>query len=82
MLHWIQSHGFEVLVGYLIFNCVVSPMPPPCAQSSSFYAWFYGVSHNVLQLAAGNINRVFSINSYPISAGEPKCEVPEEKPRT
>ena len=58
MLHWIQHHGFDCLLFYFLFNCLVSPMPTPSSKSSGFYLYIYGVLHGILQLAAGNLARL------------------------
>lgn len=43
-----------VIIGYMVFSTAVSSLPPPQADSSPFYEWFYkfanGLSANVTAL--------------------------------
>jgi hypothetical protein len=56
-MHYIQTHGFEVLIIYFIFSVLVSQMPPPKPNSVG-YAYLYNVLHSVLQAVAANWNKL------------------------
>lgn len=64
MLHWIETHGFEMLVSYFVFNCLVSPLPTPNEKSSGFYRYIYGVLHSLLNFMAGNIARFAPVRAF------------------
>jgi hypothetical protein len=47
MIHWVNSHGVEVMVLYAVFSAAISPLPEPTQASNPFYRWFYGFMHGL-----------------------------------
>lgn len=56
MVAWIQTHGFQVLVGYYVLSAAISSLPSPTADSTKFYQWFFKFSNAI----AANISRAYS----------------------
>lgn len=70
MFHWIQHHGFDCLLIYFVFNCIVSPMPAPSDTSSAWYKYLYGVAHQFLNLVAGNLARIPALQPFLLTEKE------------
>lgn len=64
MIDWVQTHGIESLIIFWIFSAAVSSMPNPKEEERGFYAWLYKFTHELLQFAAGAINRVPQVRKY------------------
>jgi hypothetical protein len=54
MGHWVQTHGFDMMLFYFLYSALVSPMPEPTSKSSQGYRYVYGVAHSL----AGNLKNV------------------------
>jgi len=50
MLEWVDSHGIEVIIGYLFFATLVGSMPPLPEGAGYWSRWAYGF----MQLAVMN----------------------------
>ena len=59
MLHWIETHGFEMLVGYYLFATVVGALPTP-ANGNQFYKFFFNFMHGL----AANALRIPQFRSF------------------
>ncbi len=44
-MHYVETHGFEILIAYFAFASIVSSMPPLPAGSSYWANWAYGLLH-------------------------------------
>lgn len=64
MLDWINSHGIESLIIFWAYSAAVSNMPSPKTNGDGFYHWFYGFTHDILQFAAGAVNRIPQVRKY------------------
>lgn len=45
MLHWINSHGVECVLGYGVFAAIVGSMPPLPDSAGYYHRWAYGFLH-------------------------------------
>ncbi len=45
MIHFIETHGVEVVIAYFAYASIVSTMPPLPAGSSYWANWVYGFLH-------------------------------------
>lgn len=45
MLHWVETHGFECLVAYFGFACLVSALPALPANSGFWATLCYNLMH-------------------------------------
>ena len=63
MIHWVQTHGIESLIIFWVFSAAVSSMPNPKEGEQGFYAWLYRFTHELLQFAAGAINRIPAVRA-------------------
>ncbi len=59
MLHWIETHGFEMLVGYYVFASIVGALPTP-ANGNQFYGFFFNLMHGL----AANALRIPQVRSF------------------
>lgn len=46
ILEWINGHGLEVMICYVIYNSVVQSLPKP-EDCGKFYIFFYGFAHAI-----------------------------------
>ncbi len=44
-MHYVETHGFEILIAYFAFASIVSSMPPLPSGSSYWANWAYGLLH-------------------------------------
>lgn len=59
MLHWIETHGFEMMVGYYFFATVVGALPTP-TDSGMVYKFFFNFMHGL----AANSLRIPQVRSF------------------
>ena len=59
MLHWIETHGFEMMVGYYLFATMVGALPTP-ADTGGFYKFFFSFMHGL----AANSLRIPQVRSF------------------
>ena len=52
--HWIESHGFEMLIFAFMFSGVTSVMPPLPVGQGWWTTWFY----NIFQLFGANLGNL------------------------
>ncbi len=45
MIHFIETHGFEVVISYYVFASIISTMPPLPSNASYWSSWGYGALH-------------------------------------
>jgi hypothetical protein len=46
MLEWVNRHGVEVMLAYVVYNSAVQALPKP-EGCSKFYTFFYGFCHTL-----------------------------------
>lgn len=66
MLHWIESHGFETIISYMVFAALVGSMPPLPETAGYWERWGYAALH------ALSMNLRSALQSV-------KVPIPEEK---
>jgi len=45
MIHWVNSHGIEVIIAYMVFAAVAGSMPPLPENANYWARWAYGATH-------------------------------------
>jgi hypothetical protein len=46
MLDWVNRHGVEVMLAYVVYNSAVQALPKP-EGCGKFYTFFYGFAHTL-----------------------------------
>jgi hypothetical protein len=46
MLEWVNRHGVEVMVAYVVYNSAVQALPKP-EGCNKLYTFFYGFAHTI-----------------------------------
>lgn len=59
MIHWIETHGFEVLIAYYLAISVFGTMPPLPDSASYLAKWGFAAAHAL----CGNMKQM--IQSIP-----------------
>lgn len=71
MLHTIESHGIEFLIGYFVFSSIVSTMPPLPETASYWAKWAFGLLHAL----ASDWKQVLAMAKVPLPDPEPNSTV-------
>ena len=64
MIEWINSHGVDVIVGYLVFAAVVGSMPALPENAGYLARWGYGTLH-ALSMNFRSALSMFKLNVPP-----------------
>lgn len=56
MIHWIETHGVEVLVFYYVLISILGTMPPLPDSASYYQKWFFAAAHAL----CGNMKTMMS----------------------
>ena len=67
MVHFVNSHGIEVIIFFYVFSCIVGGMPILPSNASYGAKWAYTVAH----LLAGNLKAVARLMNLPDMPGGP-----------
>lgn len=69
MMHFIESHGIECILSYLVFAAIVGSMPPLPADANYWQRWGYGA----LQAVAMNLRAAATLLNLklPTTTKEP-----------
>ncbi len=62
MIHYLETHGIEVVIAYFAFASMVSTMPPLPDTSSYWSKWVYGFLHAL----ASDWKQVMAMAKIPI----------------
>jgi hypothetical protein len=47
MIHLVETHGFEVLLGYYLIISVLGTLPPLPENASYWQKWAFGIAHAI-----------------------------------
>jgi hypothetical protein len=62
MLHWVNAHGLEMLLGSWLFSAAASTMPQLPENAAYGWRWLYGFFH----FAAANLDKLKEAIEPPI----------------
>lgn len=65
MIEWINSHGMETILTYLVFTALVGSMPPLPNDAGYFQKWIYAALHAL----AMNFRTALNIAKLPMPEG-------------
>jgi hypothetical protein len=69
--HFLETHGIEVVLGYIVFASIVSTMPP-LPQNAGYWAkWAFGLLH----VLASDWKQVLEIAKIPAFGVDSKTVV-------
>lgn len=59
-MHWVETHGFEVILIYYAFASFVGALPTPSDKDGKGYTFFFNFAHGL----AANALRIPQIRSF------------------
>lgn len=68
MLHWIETHGFEVVVSYYLFATIVGALPTPVNGHQGykfFFNFMHGLAANTLRIP--QVRALIGVQENPIT---------------
>lgn len=71
MIHYLETHGLEVVAFYMIFSSIVSTMPPLGPDASYWAKWVFGLLHAL----ASDWKQVMAMAKVQIPDQEPNSTV-------
>ena len=66
MMEWVNTHGVNVMVGYLLFAAFVGSMPPLPENASYLARWGFGFLH----MASMNLRIAFELFNLKLPSTE------------
>lgn len=68
MIHFLESHGLEVLIGYYLLISILGTLPPLPADASYAQRWGFAIAHAI----CGNAKNVMAaMNVQPPQEKQP-----------
>ncbi len=67
MVHYIETHGFEILISYYVLISILGTLPPLPDTATYWQRWGFAIAHAI----CGNAKSVMASLNQPIAVEKP-----------